>query len=70
MRGDLEVLNETLPIGRGQKSEVVLGGENVKKGYIGKIKNSGSQVVKAPNQSAVPKKRTVKTGTDLRAGKK
>ncbi len=38
-------------------------------GYIGKIKNSGTQVVKAPNQVADAKKGTVKTGSDLRIGK-
>lgn len=41
-----------------------------KSGYIGKIKNSGSQVVKAPNQIKDLPKGTVKTGTDLRSGKK
>ena len=35
-------------------------------GYIGKIKNAGSQVVKAPNQTTHRKTCTVKTGTDLR----
>lgn len=41
-----------------------------KSGYAGKIKNSGVQVVKAPNSGAAPKgKSTVKTGKDLRAGK-
>ena len=39
------------------------------KGYIGKIKNGGAQVVKAVNQTTDPKKGTVKTGKDLRAGK-
>ena len=39
-------------------------------GYIGKIKNSGSQVVKAPNQTTAQKKGTVKTGNDLRSGSK
>ena len=38
-------------------------------GYIGKIKNGGTQVVQAPNQTVDPKKGTVKTGTDLRSGK-
>lgn len=38
-------------------------------GYLGKIKNGGTQVVKAPNQTVDPKKGTVKTGTDLRTGK-
>ena len=39
-------------------------------GYAGKIKNAGTQVVKAPHQTTVPKKGTVKTGKDLRSGKK
>lgn len=39
-------------------------------GYIGRIKNGGSQVVKAPNQSVDRAKGTVKTGKDLRTGKK
>ena len=39
-------------------------------GYIGRIKNGGSQVVKAPNQSTDNKKGTVHTGKDLRTGKK
>jgi len=39
-------------------------------GYIGKIKNSGTQSVKAPNQIADTKKGTVKTGDDLRNGAK
>lgn len=39
-------------------------------GYIGKIKNSGSQVVKAPHQITNSKKGTVKTGSDLRTGNK
>lgn len=41
-----------------------------KSGYIGRIKNTGSQAVKAPNQSTEGKKSVVKTGTDLRTGKK
>lgn len=41
-----------------------------KSGYVGKIKNSGSQVVKAPNQIKDQAKGTVKTGKDLRSGKK
>lgn len=40
------------------------------KGYIGRIKNGGSQNVQAPNQSVERKKNTVKTGSDLRTGKK
>lgn len=39
-------------------------------GYVGKIKNTGTQVVQAPNQSVPQKKGTVQTGKDLRAGKK
>ena len=38
-------------------------------GYLGKIKNSGTQIVQAPNQVTDPKKGTVKTGADLRTGK-
>ena len=40
------------------------------KGYAGSIRNSGTQVVKAPSQHTDPKKGTVKTGNDLRSGKK
>lgn len=40
------------------------------KGYAGKIKNGSNQVVKAPSQHTDPKKGTVKTGKDLRTGKK
>ncbi len=43
---------------------------NGKSGYIGRIKNGGTQVVKAPQQQTDPKKGTVKTGNDLRTGKK
>lgn len=39
-------------------------------GYIGKIKNGGSQNVQAPNQSVERGKNTVKTGSDLRTSKK
>lgn len=39
-------------------------------GYAGKIKNGGSQVVKAPSQTTDSKKSTVQTGKDLRSGKK
>jgi len=39
-------------------------------GYKGKIKNGGTQSVKAVSQSKDPKKGTVKRGSDLRAGKK
>lgn len=41
-----------------------------KNGYVGQIKNSGTQVVKAPNQVTDRKTGTVKTGSDLRSGKK
>lgn len=41
-----------------------------KSGYVGRIKNGGTQVVKAPNQQIDAKKGTVKTGGDLRTGKK
>lgn len=43
---------------------------NGKSAYIGKIKNGGTQMVKAPNQVKDQKKGTVKTGSDLRTGKK
>lgn len=39
-------------------------------GYAGKIKNGGTQVVKAPKQTTDAKKGAVKTGGDLRSGKK
>ena len=40
------------------------------KGYAGKIKNSGTQVVKGPYSGGQKKgKSTVKTGDDLRTGK-
>ena len=40
------------------------------KGYIGKIKNSGTQVVTAPHQNKGKSgTRKVIKGTDLRAGK-
>ena len=41
-----------------------------KSGYAGKIKNGGSQVVKAPSQTTDPKKSAVQKGSDLRTGKK
>ena len=41
-----------------------------KSGYIGNIKNGGTQMVKAPNQVKEQKEGTVKTGSDLRTGKK
>ena len=41
------------------------------KGYVGKISNAGAQVVKAPNGAKGEKGKTVvKTGNDLRTGKK
>lgn len=39
-------------------------------GYVGRIKNTGTQVVQAPLQTTVQKKGTVITGRDLRSGKK
>lgn len=39
-------------------------------GYVGRIKQGGTQVVQAPNQHTEPKKGTVKTGRDLRTGRK
>lgn len=41
-----------------------------KSGYIGKIQNTGNQMIKAPNQITPEKKGKVKTGSDLRTGKK
>jgi len=38
--------------------------------YVGKIANQGTQKVKAPNQTKPQTKGSVKTGGDLRAGKK
>jgi hypothetical protein len=46
------------------------GGKRGGFGYVGRIKNSGPQVVQAPIQTTVSKKGTVKTGNDLRSGKK
>lgn len=41
------------------------------KGYVGRIKNSGTQVVKAPNGSHTATKGNTRiTGNDLRTGKK
>lgn len=40
------------------------------KGYIGRIQNTGTQVVKAPHQTTATKTGTVHTGGDLRQGKK
>ena len=39
-------------------------------GYAGKIEQTGTQVVKAPCQTTGKKTGTVKTGNDLRSGKK
>ena len=40
-------------------------------GYIGRISNAGAQVVKAPNQLKGQRgKSVIKTGNDLRTGKK
>lgn len=44
--------------------------EQGKSAYIGKIKNGATQNIKAPHQTTEAKKGTVKTGTDLRCGKK
>ena len=41
-----------------------------RKSYIGRIKNQGSQVVQAPIQTTPKKSGTVKTGRDLRTGRK
>lgn len=41
-----------------------------KKGYIGRIRNGGSQVVHPVNQQVERKKNLVKKGGDLRTGKK
>ena len=43
---------------------------DTKKGYTGRIANTGSQVVKAPAQSAKKGAGKVKTGADLRTGGK
>lgn len=39
------------------------------KNYVGRISNSGAQVVKAPVANVQKGKSTVKTGEDLRTGK-
>ena len=46
------------------------GGKRGGFGYVGRIKNSGPQVVQAPIQTTVSKKGTVKTGNDLRSGQR
>ena len=46
------------------------GGKRGGFGYVGRIKNTGTQVVEAPVQTSVAKKGTVKTGSDLRTGSK
>lgn len=45
-------------------------GMSDKSGYVGRIKNGGTQVVKAPNQQTDAKKGIIHTGSDLRTGKK
>ena len=45
-------------------------GMSDKSGYVGRIKNGGTQVVKAPNQQTDAKKGVIHTGSDLRTGKK
>ena len=42
-------------------------GMSDKSGYVGRIKNGGTQVVKAPNQQTDAKKGVVHTGSDLRS---
>lgn len=39
-------------------------------GYAGRVKNSGTQTVKAPLQTVDQKKGKVMKGTDLRTGRK
>ena len=39
-------------------------------GYLGRVPNSGTAMVQAPNQKAEKKNVTVHRGDDLRAGKK
>ena len=60
--------------GNAGKSQIHEKGGNAtmsdKSEYVGKIKNGGTQVVKAPIQSTDAKKGTVKTGKDLRTGRK
>ena len=46
------------------------GGKRGGFGYVGRIKNSGAQVEQAPIPTPVAKQGTVKTGNDLRSGKK
>lgn len=41
-----------------------------KAGYIGKVANTGAQVVKAPTQTVKKGTGKVKSGSDLRSGKK
>lgn len=41
----------------------------MEKGYIGKIKNSGAQVVKAPYKTAKKAKAKAIKGNDLRNGR-
>jgi len=51
---------------RKQMREVKIMSE--KSGYVGRIKNQGTQNVKAPHQSTPSKSGKVKTGGDLRTG--
>lgn len=44
--------------------------DNTRSEYVGKIKNSGTQKVQGPHVQTDNKKATVKTGSDLRTGKK
>ena len=44
--------------------------DNSKSAYIGSIKNGSTQKVQAPHQTKDGKNGTVKTGSDLRTGKK
>lgn len=39
-------------------------------GYIGRIANTGTQVVEAPHQKVSKKTGTVRTGKDMRTGSK
>lgn len=41
----------------------------MEKGYAGRIKNKGNQVVEAPYKTSAPKSPKVKQGGDLRARK-
>jgi len=39
-----------------------------KSAYVGRVKNQGTQIVKAPHQTTPQKKGNVKSGSDLRSG--